>query len=172
MDPEEYGDLFDDLFTDDGDLSFGEGVDVHRVESFIGKMIENDAESAANFLNFAVNEIAQNTLNGLKDIELADSSYLKIAKNFYKNSFPRMSINSEDIAEQIKLFVTFYDDGIYNSFDHFISSIVEWNEDNVRNVSFASPEFLLENAYRLISDIAFVLAYKFKNRNTILCSCF
>ena len=44
VEPEEYGDLFDDLFTDDGDLSFGEEADTRRAESIIDKMIEYDAQ--------------------------------------------------------------------------------------------------------------------------------
>ena len=74
VEPEDYDDLFDDLFTDDGDLSFGEEADTRRTESIIEKMIEHDAESAAYFLSYSAGEIAQNTLNGLKDIELSDSS--------------------------------------------------------------------------------------------------
>jgi len=154
VEPEDYDDLFDDLFTEDGDLSFGEETDTRRAESFIEKMIDFDAESAAYFLSYSANEIAQNTLNGLRDIELSDSSYLKIAKKLYNNSTSRMGINSETIAERVKRFVMLYDDGMYKSFDEFISSITEWNEQNLRSDRFASPENLLTNAYNLISYIA------------------
>jgi len=154
VEPEDYDDLFDDLFTEDGDLSFGEETDTRRAESFIEKMIDFDAESAAYFLSYSANEIAQNTLNGLRDIELSDSSYLKIAKKLYNNSTSRMGINSETIAERVKGFVMLYDDGMYKSFDEFISSITEWNEQNLRSDRFASPENLLTNAYNLISYIA------------------
>ena len=154
VEPEDYDDLFDDLFTDDGDLLFGEEADTRRAESIIEKMIEHDAESAAYFLSYSAGEIAQNTLNGLKDIELSDSSYLKIAKKFYNNSTVRMNINSETIAEQIKSFVMMYDDGVFDSFDAFVSEIVKWNEQNVRSDKFTSPENMLTNAYTLISYIA------------------
>lgn len=154
VEPEDYGDLFDDLFTDEGDLSFGEEADTRRAESIIEKMIEYDAESAAYFLSYSAGEIAQNTLGGLKDIELSDSSYLKIAKKFYNNSTVRMNINSETIAEQVKSFVMLYDDGVFDSFDAFISEIVKWNEQNVRSDKFTSPENMLTNAYTLISYIA------------------
>lgn len=62
VEPEDYGDLFDDLFTDDGDLSFGEEADTRRAESIIEKMIEYDAESAAYFLSYSAASIFLDSL--------------------------------------------------------------------------------------------------------------